>query len=119
MIQVYTYEKCGTCRKALKFLTTRRIDAQVVPIREHPPSRAELKRMLALVGGDLRRLFNTSGRDYKALGLKDRLAKLSEAEAIDLLAKNGNLVKRPFALTKEGGVIGFKEGEWREFIRGA
>ena len=119
MIRIYTYEKCDTCRKALKFLAARGIEAQVVPIREHPPSRAELKRMLALVGGDLRRLFNTSGRDYKALGLKDRLTKLSEAEAIDLLAKNGNLVKRPFALTKEAGAIGFKEDKWREFIRRA
>ena len=119
MIRIYTYEKCDTCRKALKFLAARGIEAQVVPIRDCPPSRAELKRMLASVGGDLRRLFNTSGRDYKALGLKDRLAKLSEAEAIDLLAKNGNLVKRPLALTRERGVIGFKENEWCEFIRGA
>ena len=119
MIRIYTYEKCDTCRKALKFLARHRIEAQVVPIREQPPSRAELKRMLALVGGDLRRLFNTSGQDYKALGLKDRLAKLSEADALNLLAKNGNLVKRPFALAKEGGVVGFKEDAWREFIRGA
>ena len=119
MIRIYTYEKCDTCRTALKFLATHRIEAHVVPIREQPPSRAELKRMLALVGGDLRRLFNTSGQDYKALGLKDRLAKLSEADALNLLAKNGNLVKRPFALAKEGGVVGFKEDAWREFIRGA
>ena len=119
MIRIYTYEKCDTCRKALKFLAARGVEAQVVPIREQPPSRAELKWMLGFVGGERRRLFNTSGRDYKALGLKDRLAKLSEAEAIDLLAKNGNLVKRPFLVAERRGALGFNEAEWRGLFRDA
>lgn len=117
VIRIYTYEKCDTCRKALKFLATRGVEPHVVPIREQPPAKAELKRMLAFVGGDLRKLFNTSGRDYKELGMKDRLPKLSEAEALDLLSKNGNLVKRPFLLTERNGTVGFNEVEWRELFR--
>jgi len=117
VIRIYTYEKCGTCRKALKFLAARGTESRIIPIREQPPTKAELKWMLALVEGDLRKLFNTAGRDYKALGLKNRLPGMSESEALDLLSKNGNLVKRPFALTKNGGVVGFKEDEWRELIR--
>ena|SRR5882672_351189 len=117
MIRIYTYEKCDTCRKALKFLAALGAGPEVVPIREQPPAKAELKRMLAYVGGDLRKLFNTSGRDYKALGMKDRLAGMSEAGALDLLSKNGNLVKRPFLLTEKGGTVGFKEDEWRELVR--
>jgi len=116
VIRIYIYEKCDTCRKALKFLAARGIEPQVVPIREQPPTKAELKRVLALMGGDLRKLFNTSGRDYKELGLRDRLQKMSEAEALDLLSKNGNLVKRPFLLTAESGTAGFKEAEWRELV---
>ena len=73
--------------------------------------------MLALMGGDLRKLFNMSGRDYKELGMKDRLQRMSEAEALDLLSKNGNLVKRPFLLTEEGGTVGFDEADWRELFR--
>src|SRR6185503_5040042 len=90
MIRVYAYDKCSTCRKALKFLAARGVTAQVIPIREQPPTKAELKQMLARVGS-LRKLFNTSGLDYKKLNLKSRLPKFSEAEALDLLATNGNL----------------------------
>ena len=119
VIRVYTYENCDTCRKALKFLAARDVELQVVPIREQPPAKAELMRMLAHVGGELRKLFNTSGRDYKALGMKDRLPGMSEAEGLDLLSKNGNLVKRPFLLTGKGGAVGFNEMEWRELFRNA
>ena len=119
VIRIYAYEKCDTCRKALRFLAACEVEAQVVPIREQPPTKAELKRMLALVDGNLHRLFNTSGRDYKELGMKDRLPKLSEAEALDLLSKNGNLVKRPFLLTEKNGTVGFNEAEWRELLREA
>jgi arsenate reductase len=116
MIRVYAYEKCGTCRKGLKFLAARGARAEIIPIRERPPTKIELKRMLALLGGSLRQLFNTSGLDYKKLNLKARLPTLSEAEAIGLLSTNGNLVKRPFLLTSGGGAVGFKEDEWRKLV---
>ena len=116
MLRLYSYEKCGTCRNALKFLAAHGRKPEVLPIREQPPTKAELKRMLGLMGGELRRLFNTSGLDYKALGMKDRLPKLSEAEAIDLLSKNGSLVKRPFLLATHGGTVGFNEEVWKKLI---
>jgi arsenate reductase len=116
MLKVYAYAGCDTCRKALKFLTARKIAHEVIPIREQPPTVPELKRMLALHDGDLRKLFNTSGQDYKALALKDKLPSMKVDEALKLLAGNGNLVKRPFALTKDGGCVGFKEAEWQEWL---
>ena len=116
MIRVYAYDKCATCRKGLKYLAARGAKAEVIPIREQPPTKAELKRMLALVGGSLRRLFNTSGLDYKMLNLKAKLPSLSETEALELLSRNGNLVKRPFLLTSGGGAVGFNEDEWRKLV---
>ena len=113
-MKVYVYEKCGTCRNALKFLQARGVKFTSVPIREQPPTTAELRRMLKIYGGEIRRLFNTSGLDYKAQNLKDKLPKLSTDEAITLLAGNGNLVKRPFVLTAKGGMAGFKVGASRQ-----
>lgn len=72
--------------------------------------------MLKLYKGNIRRLFNTAGGDYKALNLKDKLSALSDSEAMDLLIANGNLVKRPFVLSKNGGVVGFKEEEWKVLL---
>lgn len=113
-LRVYAYAGCETCRKALKLLAERGIAHEVVPIREQPPTVAELRAMLAHVGGDLRKLFNTSGQDYKALGMKDRLPTMTEDEALALLASRGNLVKRPFVLAKTAGAVGFKPDEWCE-----
>jgi arsenate reductase len=113
-LRVYAYAGCDTCRKALKFLNEHGVAHEVIPIREQPPTVVELRTMLGYLDGDLRRLFNTSGGDYKALNMKERLPKLSTDEALGLLSENGNLVKRPFALAKGAGVTGFKPEEWRE-----
>lgn len=115
-MRVHTYAKCDTCRKAVKWLKARGIAYEEIPIREQPPSKADLRRMLEVYGGDLKRLFNTSGGDYRELKLGEKLSSMSETEALDLLAGNGNLVKRPFLLDREGGLVGFKETEWESFF---
>ena len=71
-LRFYEYRGCDTCRRARKFLEARGLAFTAIPIREQPPTPAELKRMLALYGGELRRLFNTSGGDYKAMKLAER-----------------------------------------------
>lgn len=115
-MRLYIYQSCDTCRRAKKFLEARGLAFDAVPIREQPPTKAELKRMLAIYNGDLRRLFNTSGGDYKAMKLAARLPALTEAEALALLAANGNLVKRPFLLTDQSGLVGFKQPEWERLF---
>ena len=115
MLKLYAYQGCSTCRAAVKWLKANNISFQEAAIRETPPSVTELKAMLAARGGDLRPLFNTSGLDYRAMNLKERLPAMGQAEALQLLAENGNLVKRPFALDPKAGIflIGFKEAEWQ------
>lgn len=115
-LRLYEYRGCDTCRRARKFLESRGVAFEAIPIREQPPTQAELRRMLAIYGSELRRIFNTSGGDYKAMKLADRLPKLTVDEALGLLAANGNLVKRPFMLTDSGGLVGFKESEWEKLL---
>ncbi|MES2441078.1 MAG: Spx/MgsR family RNA polymerase-binding regulatory protein [Verrucomicrobiota bacterium] len=112
MLTVYAYKNCGTCREGLRWLGGRGISHEVRAIRERPPTVAELERVLAAVGGDVRRLFNTSGGDYRELGMKDRLPGMSTAAALELLAGNGNLVKRPVVVGEGVALVGFKEAEW-------
>lgn len=110
-LRVYSYKNCDTCRRALKWLAARGVAHEAVAIREQPPTLTELRDALA-AAGDLRRLFNTSGGDYKAMGMKDRLDGMGEDEALRLLAENGNLVKRPMVVGKGVALVGFKEAEW-------
>jgi arsenate reductase len=115
-LKVYTYAKCSTCRNAVKFLRAHDIEFQELPIRETPPSRDELKSMLKARDGNLRALFNTSGLDYKAQGLSTKLPAMTETEALNLLASNGNLVKRPFAIGQDVHLLGFDEEAWEKSL---
>lgn len=113
MIRFYAYKGCDTCRRARKWLLAHEIDFEEIAIREQPPSIKELKQALQTKGA-LKQLFNTSGVDYRQMGLKDLLPTLSQEEALELLAKNGNLVKRPFVIHQNFSLVGFKESEWLE-----
>jgi arsenate reductase len=114
MLTVYVYQKCSTCRDALKWLDDHGVAHQTKAIRETPPSAAELKTALKLLGGDIRKLFNTSGMDYRALGMKDKLPAMSADEAIELLSQNGNLAKRPFVIGNGLALTGFKPEIWKK-----
>jgi arsenate reductase len=113
-ITLYTLKNCDTCRQAAKWLAARSLSFEERAIRETPPTVAELKIMLAALGGERRRLFNTSGRDFRELKLGDKVDGMTEAEALQLLAGNGNLVKRPFLLTGKTGLVGFDGDEWHK-----
>ena len=76
------------------------------------PTEAELRRWHALSGLPLKRFFNTSGLQYKALALKDKLPGMSEDEQFALLATDGMLVKRPILVGEDFVLVGFREAEW-------
>src|SRR5215217_683885 len=95
MLTFYGYKKCSTCRNAEKALEAVGQKTKFIDITEAPPSKSELKRILTQSGLPLKKLFNVSGEQYKLLGMKDKVAGMSEAEALETLAGNGRLLKRP------------------------
>ncbi|HIZ79353.1 MAG TPA: arsenate reductase family protein [Candidatus Lachnoclostridium stercorigallinarum] len=114
MVLFVEYPKCSTCQKAGKWLREHSVEYRDRHIVEDNPTEEELKTWIQASGLPVKKFFNTSGKKYKELGLKDRLPAMSEAEQIALLATDGMLVKRPL-LVGDGFVIpGFKEKEWEE-----
>jgi len=113
-MKLYLYEKCETCRKATRWLDEKKIEYKAIPIREQPPTKKELTSMLKSHGGNFKKLFNTSGKDYRDPELKARLPSLTEKEVIDLLNKQGNLIKRPFLFGESKLLQGFKPDLWEE-----
>ncbi|CDR35005.1 Spx/MgsR family RNA polymerase-binding regulatory protein [Criblamydia sequanensis] len=111
-IKIYILENCSTCKRAILFLKENNIPFAAIPIKETPPSLEELKLMLDEKNGEVRKLFNTSGNEYKDKNLKDLLPTLSNEEALELLNKSGMLVKRPFVISPKIKLLGFKESEW-------
>lgn len=113
---IYVYRKCSTCKDALCFLKAHQLVFEVKEIQLEPPTIKELKQMLDYKEGKLKKLFNTSGLLYKEMNLAERFDNLQPIQALELLSKHGMLVKRPFVLGKNFGLLGFKEGEWKEIL---
>jgi len=111
-LTVYTLANCDTCRRAVKWLRAHGFDFEERRIRETPPNLPELRASLVAHGSDRRRLFNTAGRDYRELGLADKLPTMTDREALGMLAANGNLVKRPFLIGPGVALAGFDEKTW-------
>ena len=111
------YPKCTTCKKAKAWLESRGVSFDDRNIKEQNPTEDELRRWHALSGLPLRKLFNTSGLQYKALGLKDKLPTMSEDEQFALLASDGMLVKRPVLVGKDFAFFGFKEADWADRLQ--
>jgi arsenate reductase len=118
-MKVYTYANCDSCRRAVKWLKAHGLAFEEVAIRETPPTVRELRAMLEAQGGVIRKMFNTSGQEYRAQGLAEKLPLLSATDAVALLSVNGNLVKRPFLITGKMGLVGFHEAEWSAALVGS
>ena len=107
------YPTCSTCQKAKKWLDAHALSYTARHIRDEKPSYGELKCWHSASGLPLKKFFNTSGQLYKSLSLKDKLPELSEEEQLQLLARDGMLVKRPLLILDSGKVlVGFKEADW-------
>lgn len=115
---LFSYAKCGTCKKAEKWLKARHIEVELRPIVEAPPDEALLHKVLRASGLELKRLFNTSGQSYRNGGWKEKLPSISETEALQALAADGKLIKRPILWSEDGPValVGFSESAFEEAL---
>ena len=108
------YPKCSTCKKAQKWLDENGKNYEMRNIKTDKPTEDELAEWWEKSGLPLKRFFNTSGKLYKEMKLKDRLPEMSEADQISLLATDGMLVKRPILVSEDKVLVGFREKEWEE-----
>lgn len=112
MIKIYQYPKCSSCKNAIKFLNSNNIKYQSINITESTPSKREIKKMLKYLDGNIKKLFNTSGKIYRDLGLSKKIDAMDEQYLIKFLSEEGMLIKRPFLITDKIGLTGFKESIW-------
>ena len=113
---VYLYKKWSSCVKASKFLRDRDVNFKEIDILETQPKKKDLQIMLDSYEGNIKKLFNTSGVAYRELKLSDKIDSMTKAQAFKLLSTNGKLVKRPFMISKDKGIVGFKEDNWKQFL---
>ena len=88
-MQFICYPKCTTCQKAKKWLEENGISFDERHIKDNNPTVEELMAWHKQSNLPLKKFFNTSGLQYKALQLKDKLPTMSEDEQLELLASDG------------------------------
>ena len=113
----FCYPKCTTCQKAKAFLDSRGVAYDLRDIKLENPTADELRGLWKKSGLPLKKFFNTSGLQYKALGLKDKLPEMDEEAQLSLLATDGMLVKRPILAGEDFVLVGFRQPEWEEALR--
>lgn len=113
MYTLIGYKKCSTCKNAEKLLKEKNIDYKYREIDKDVPSKIELEQFLNNGKTNIESLFNTSGKLYRELNIKDLKKTMSKNEILDLLSKNGMLIKRPILITDTHTYIG---KEVKEFL---
>lgn len=111
------YPPCTTCKKAKKWLDDNGLHYEDRHIKENNPTYEELKTWYEKSGLPLKKFFNTSGIQYRALELKDKLPTMTEEEQLRLLATDGMLVKRPLVVTETAVLTGFKAETWERVLK--
>ena len=111
------YPKCSTCQKAKAFLEESGAAFELRDIKLNNPTEEELRRWHALSGLPLKKFFNTSGLQYRALELTKKLPYMSEDEQFALLASDGMLVKRPLLIGEDFVLVGFKQADWESRVK--
>ena len=107
----YSYPKCSTCRKASKWLDQNNINYQLIDIVKEPPSGKFLELALKQFSSEIKKIFNTRGKSFKSIEMD--ILDLTKKRIIELLSKDGKLIKRPFLVINENKLIlGFNESEY-------
>ena len=114
MIKFYGYKKCSTSRKAEKYLSDRGISYDFIDITEKPPSQAVLKQAAKSAEIPAKKMFNTSGQEYRQQGIKDKLPELKDGDVFKMLASNGRLIKRPVVTEGMRATVGFSEESYNK-----
>jgi len=112
--RVWAYDGCGTCKKAIAWLRSHDVAYEVRPIVTSPPSRAELEGLWKRSGLPIKRFFNTSGQSYRNGGFGEKLPTMSDAQALDALAADGKLIKRPLVDAGSTVLVGFDSATWEK-----
>lgn len=109
----YCHPRCGTCKKAQKWLEEYDINYHFINLLETAPSKELWVNILENTDRTMKSFFNTSGQAYRQKELKDKIPDMSIEEAAECLASDGMLVKRPFAIDGDKYTVGFKEEEYK------
>ncbi|RFA35559.1 hypothetical protein CAI16_07925 [Virgibacillus dokdonensis] len=114
MLTFYWYPNCGTCKKAKKWLDNHQVNYKPIHIVQNPPNKEDILELMQKSGVPAKKFFNTSGKKYRELNMKEKIADATEEEMAEILASDGMLIKRPIVTDGSIVTVSFKEEEFEK-----
>lgn len=96
-VTIYHNPDCGTSRNVLALIRNAGIEPNVIEYLKTPPTRDELRGLLARMGITVRALLREKGTPYRGLGLDD--PSLSDDQLLDAMLAHPVLINRPIVVT--------------------
>ena len=100
MIKIYHNSKCGTSRNTLALIKNSGENPEVIEYLINPPTKTELKQLIADMGEGVRAIIRTKEAIYTALNMQDE--SLSDDDLMDLMLAHPILINRPIVVTPLG-----------------
>jgi len=97
---IYHNPACGTSRNTLALIRNSGAEPTVILYLETPPSRDELKKLIADMGIGVRDLLRKNTEPYEQLGLAED--RFSNDELLDAMLAHPILINRPVVVTPLG-----------------
>lgn len=110
----YWYPSCGSCKKAKKWLDENDLKYESRHIVEETPSKEKLLKLISVSQLPVKKFFNTSGKVYRELNMKEKIKGKTDEEMAEVLASNGMLIKRPIITDGKQVTVGFNEQTFYE-----
>ena len=99
-ITIYHNPACGTSRNTLALIRNSGVEPTVILYLECPPTRDELKKLIAQMGIPVRELLRKNTEPYAQLGLAED--RFSDDELLDAMQAHPILINRPVVVTALG-----------------
>lgn len=99
-ITIYHNPACGTSRNALGMIRNSGVEPRIIEYLKTPPSRAELKALLARMGQGVRHILREKGTPYAELDLGN--PKWADDELFAFIERHPILINRPIVVTPLG-----------------
>ncbi len=104
MVTIYHNPACGTSRNVLALIRHAGLEPTVIEYLKTPPSKEDLRALVAATGQPLRALLREKGTPYAELGLAD--AKWTDDQLLDFIGQYPILMNRPLVVTSLGTKLG-------------
>lgn len=114
-IVLYAKKSCAQCKKAIAFLNKKGVQYQIKDIVHEPPPRSLLEKVIK--AENIYASLNQRSTTYKDNSLGKR--RTTKNEAIRLMLKDPNLIKRPLIIKDNRAYQGFDEKSLLEFVNTA